>query len=113
MGFPRRVESRQVREGGHGVAQGEIGRIIVALLGRHDVVQREHPFVRLRWDILVRDRGLEISATRIRGDPERYGADAGVDGVKVVLVPRAVVIDGDNKVRRCSGLRNTPSTNRS
>jgi len=56
-------------------------------------------------DILVRDRGgLEISAPRIRDDPERYGADAGVGGVKVVLVPRAVVVDGDNKVRSLFGI---------
>ena len=61
-------------------------------------------FVRLRWDIPVRNRGLEISAPRIRDDPELYGADAGVDGVKVVLVPRAVIVDGDNKVRSLFGI---------
>ena len=58
----------------------------------------------LRWDILVRYRGLKTSARRICDDSERYGADAGVDGVKVVLVPCAVIVDGDDKVRSLLGI---------
>ena len=54
--------------------------------------------------ILVRDRGLKISAPRIRDDSECYGTDAGVDGVKVVLVPRTVIVDGDDKVRSLFGI---------
>ena len=48
---------------------------------------------------MFRDRGLKISAPRIGDDPERYGADTSVDGAKVVLVPRAVIVDGDDKVQ--------------
>jgi len=58
----------------------------------------------VRRDILVRGRGLKISAPRICDDSERYGADADVDGVKAVLVPRAVIIGGDDEVRSLFGI---------
>ena len=94
-GLPGRVEFRKVGERRHGVAQRAIGRL-VSLAGSHDIVEGLQR-------LLVRNgrvchRAFEVSTPRISHDPKRYGSDTGMDGMEVILVPRAVVIDGDDKV---------------
>jgi len=96
-------ESRQFREGGYGVAQRTIGSAVVAPLGDM-MLSSESARSCVYVGTPSSATEASISAPRIRDNPERYGVDAGVDGVKVVLVPRAVIVDGDDKMRSLFGI---------